>query len=67
MGMSKSLSFFERRTNFRELDLFYSTFICFAVFVAMTFRDLFKSNIIKTLVIAGLIIFYLRMRYRIQT
>ena len=63
MDMPKSLSFHEKRLNFGELDYFCSTFTRFAVLITINFSDLFDISIVKTLVIAGLIILHLSIRY----
>ncbi len=63
MGMSESLLFGEGATNSGEMDFLYSAFARLAVLVAVTFNDLLDVGVVKTLVVAGLTILYLSMRY----
>ncbi len=63
LDMSKLLSFCEEETNSGEINLFYSALTHLAVFVAVTFNNLFDISIVKILVIAGLTILYLSIRY----
>ena len=67
MGISKSLSFYEKRTNSEEINFSYSAFTCLIVLVVATFNNLFDAGIVKTLVVVGFTILYLSMRYWIQT
>ncbi len=63
MGISKSLSFCEGRTNFGEIDFLCPALTRLAVFVAATFNDLFDTSVVETLVVADLTILHLSMRY----
>ena len=63
MGISKSLSFCERKTNSGEIDFFCSIFTRLVVFITATFNDLFDVDVIETLVVAGLIILHFNIEY----
>ena len=65
--MFKSLSFYKRRKDFREIDFFYSVFTCLAILIVTTFNDFIDTNIIKIFIVTGLIILYLSIRYCKQT
>ena len=67
MSIFESLSFCERRINFRKMDFSYSILICLAVLVIVTFNDFFDAGVVETLIIAGLTILHLSMGYCMQT
>ncbi len=67
MGLSKSLSFYERDPNSGEMDLFCSVLIYLAVLVATTLNNLLDAGVVKTLVIASFTILQVSMRYWMQT
>lgn len=63
MDIFELVSFYERRTNFREIDFFCSALTHLAVLVTTTFSNLFDTGVIETLVIAGFIILHLSIEY----